>query len=220
VDALPEEPDRDSFHAVYAGITRETVSMSEGSLPEQNADLRPKAEIWNADEIRRGLVRISHEIIESNRGTKDLVIVGIRRLGVPLAERIAKIIEEIEGVKVPLGTLDITLYRDDLSHGGYQQPVVQPTSLPFAIDDKVIVLVDDVLYTGRTVRAALDALIDYGRPKAIRLAVLLDRGHRELPIRADFVGKNVPTSHRENVKVQLMEEDGVDKVLIVEAAEE
>lgn len=194
--------------------------MPEGPLPEQDADLRPKAEIWNAEEIRRGLVRISHEIIESNRGTKNLVLVGIRRLGVPLAERIAKIIEEIEGVKVPLGTLDITLYRDDLSHGGYQQPVVQPTSLPFAIDDKVIVLVDDVLYTGRTVRAALDALIDYGRPKAIRLAVLLDRGHRELPIRADFVGKNVPTSHRENVKVQLMEEDGVDKVLIVEAAEE
>jgi pyrimidine operon attenuation protein/uracil phosphoribosyltransferase len=194
--------------------------MPEGPLPEQGADLRPKAEIWNAEEIRRGLVRISHEIIESNRGTKNLVLVGIRRLGVPLAERIAKIIEEIEGVKVPLGTLDITLYRDDLSHGGYQQPVVQPTSLPFAIDDKVIVLVDDVLYTGRTVRAALDALIDYGRPKAIRLAVLLDRGHRELPIRADFVGKNVPTSHRENVKVQLMEEDGVDKVLIVEATEE
>jgi pyrimidine operon attenuation protein/uracil phosphoribosyltransferase len=190
--------------------------MSGEPSQDQELDLRAKAEIWTADEIRRALVRISHEIIESNRGTKDLVLVGIRRRGVPLATRIARIIEEIEGTKVPLGTLDITLYRDDLSRIGYH-PVVRPTDLPFAIDDRVIILIDDVLYTGRTVRAALDALVDYGRPRIIRLAVLLDRGHRELPIRADFVGKNLPTSHKEIVKVLLEEEDGRDKVLIVQA---
>jgi pyrimidine operon attenuation protein/uracil phosphoribosyltransferase len=178
--------------------------------------LRPKAEILNAEEIRRSLVRIAHEIIEANRGTQGLALVGILRRGVPLARRIQRILKEIEGTEVPLGTLDITLYRDDLSRIA-PHPVVRPTELPFAVDDKVIVLVDDVLYTGRTVRAALDALMDYGRPRAIRLAVLVDRGHRELPIRADFVGKNVPTSHREVVKVMLAEEDGVDRVLIAEA---
>jgi pyrimidine operon attenuation protein/uracil phosphoribosyltransferase len=190
--------------------------MSVESSPNPDQDLRPKAEILNADEIRRGLVRISHEIIESNRGTADLLLVGIRRRGVPLAERIQSIIGEIEGTKVPLGLLDITMYRDDLSRIGYH-PVVRPTELPFSLDDKVIVLVDDVLYTGRTVRAALDALVDYGRPRIIRLAVLVDRGHRELPIRADFVGKNVPTSRKEVVRVELQETDGEDRVLIIEA---
>ncbi|MBD3337220.1 MAG: bifunctional pyr operon transcriptional regulator/uracil phosphoribosyltransferase PyrR, partial [Candidatus Eisenbacteria bacterium] len=171
--------------------------------------MRPKAEILNAEEIRRALVRISHEIIEANRGTRRLALVGIRRRGVPLAVRIQRIIQEIEGTEVPLGMLDITLYRDDLSLIA-AHPVVRTTELSFPIGGKVIILVDDVLYTGRTVRAALDALMDYGRPEAIRLAVLVDRGHRELPIRADFVGKNVPTSHREAVQVDLQEEDGRD----------
>jgi pyrimidine operon attenuation protein/uracil phosphoribosyltransferase len=177
--------------------------------------LRPKAEILDADEIRRALVRIAHEIIEANRGVDGLAMVGIRRRGVPLAERIRDIIREIEGVELPLGVLDITLYRDDLSLIA-SHPVVRPTDLPFSLDGKVIILVDDVLFTGRTVRAALDALVDYGRPEVIRLAVLVDRGHRELPIRADFVGKNVPTSRKENVKVQLVEDDGADRVVIVE----
>ncbi|MBU1700472.1 MAG: bifunctional pyr operon transcriptional regulator/uracil phosphoribosyltransferase PyrR [Candidatus Eisenbacteria bacterium] len=178
--------------------------------------MRSKAEILNREEIRRALIRISHEIIEANRGTQGLALVGIRRRGVPLAERIRRIIQEIEGADVPLGIVDITLYRDDLSRIA-AQPVVRTSELPFQVDDKVIILVDDVLYTGRTVRAALDALMDYGRPEAIRLAVLIDRGHRELPIRADFVGKNVPTSRRENVSVQLMEDDGEDGVHIIEA---
>jgi len=177
--------------------------------------LRPKAEILDADEIRRALVRIAHEIIEANRGVDGLAMVGIRRRGVPLAERIRDIIREIEGVELPLGVLDITLYRDDLSLIA-SHPVVRPTDLPFSLDGKVIILVDDVLFTGRTVRAALDALVDYGRPEVIRLAVLVDRGHRELPIRADFVGKNVPTSRKENVKVQLVDDDGADRVVIVE----
>jgi pyrimidine operon attenuation protein/uracil phosphoribosyltransferase len=138
---------------------------------------------------------------------------------VPLAERIQRIIREIEGVDLPLGIVDITLYRDDLSRIA-AHPVVRTSELPFQVDDKVIILVDDVLYTGRTVRAALDALMDYGRPQAIRLAVLVDRGHRELPIRADFVGKNVPTSHRENVSVQLQEDDGIDGVHIIEAPDD
>ena len=195
--------------------------MSDQQTPEGNGPngmpLRSKAEILNRDEMRRALIRISHEIIEANRGTTGLALVGIRRRGVPLAERIQRIIKEIEGVDVPLGIVDITLYRDDLSRIA-AHPVVRTSELPFQVDDKVIILVDDVLYTGRTVRAALDALMDYGRPEAIRLAVLVDRGHRELPIRADFVGKNVPTSHRENVSVQLMEDDGVDGVHIIDAS--
>lgn len=188
----------------------------QGEGGKNGAPLRSKAEILNREEIRRALIRISHEIIEANRGTQGLALVGIRRRGVPLAERIRRIIQEIEGADVPLGIVDITLYRDDLSRIA-AQPVVRTSELPFQVDDKVIILVDDVLYTGRTVRAALDALMDYGRPEAIRLAVLIDRGHRELPIRADFVGKNVPTSRRENVSVQLMEDDGEDGVHIIEA---
>ena len=155
--------------------------------------LTDKTVIMDSEGIRRALTRISHEIVERNKGVDNIVIVGIRTRGVPIAERIAANIEHIEGKKPPVGVLDITLYRDDLSSLSYQ-PIVHQTELPVDITGKTIVLVDDVLYTGRTIRAALDAIIDMGRPKAIQLAVLVDRGHRELPIRADFVGKNVPTS--------------------------
>jgi len=165
--------------------------------------------------IRRALTRIAHEILEKNAGTEDLVLIGIRRRGVPLASRLAEKIKEIEGTSIPLGILDITLYRDDLSQLDYH-PQVRKTEVPFSITDKKVVMVDDVLYTGRTVRAAMDALMDLGRPKLIQLAVLIDRGHRELPIRADFVGKNVPTSRKEVIKVSLIEIDGEDKVTIVE----
>jgi len=174
-----------------------------------------KAYIVNVDEMRRAIVRISHEIVERNRGIEDVVLVGIRRRGVPIAERIQKNIREFEGAEVQLGILDITFYRDDLQKVA-QQPVARTTELPFDIDDKVVVLIDDVLFTGRTVRAALDALIDFGRPRAIQLAVLVDRGHRELPVRADFVGKNVPTSRREVVHVHMLETDGEDGVHIDE----
>lgn len=177
--------------------------------------LLEKTLILDADGMRRAISRIAHEIIEKNKGVENLVLVGIRRRGVPLAERLAKRIKEIENREVPMGVLDITLYRDDLTTVTHQ-PVLHKTDIPFAIEGKIVVLTDDVLYTGRTIRAALDALIDLGRPKAIQLAVLVDRGHRELPIRADYVGKNVPTSGREIVSVHLNEVDGEDKVTIRE----
>ncbi len=161
------------------------------------------------------ILRIAHEIVERNKGTQNLALIGIRRRGVPLAERIREAIKGIEGVLVPLGVLDITLYRDDLRMIS-PQPLVRSTELPFEVEDRVLVLVDDVLFTGRTVRAALEALMHYGRPRAIQLAVLVDRGHRELPVRADYVGKNVPTSHRENVMVHLSETDGDDVIFIEE----
>lgn len=177
---------------------------------------RTKAVIMNEDRMRRTLTRIAHEIIERNKGVKDLVMVGIRTRGIPLAERIARGIEQIEGVAVPIGILDITLYRDDLAKKSLQ-PQVHSTRIPFNLNGKHVVLVDDVLYTGRTVRAAMDALIDLGRPRTIQLAVLIDRGHRELPIRADYVGKNVPTSsEREQVSVRLREVDQIDEVVIEE----
>lgn len=168
--------------------------------------------------IRRALTRISHEIIERNKGVSDLAMVGIRRRGGPLAERIAQKIKEIEGVEILVGVLDITLYRDDLTTLA-SQPMVHRTEVPFDVTGKVIVLTDDVLYTGRTVRAALDALIDLGRPKCIQLAVLIDRGHRELPIKADYVGKNVPTSRKEIITVRMKEIDGKDEVVIEEIVE-
>lgn len=176
---------------------------------------KPKSRIMDADGIRRAITRISHEIVEKNKGTKDLVLIGIRTRGVPLAERIQRKIAEFENVTLPLGLLDITLYRDDLSMIDVQ-PVVYETRVPFSIEGKIVILVDDVLYTGRTARAALDALIDLGRPRRIQLAVLIDRGHRELPIRADYVGKNVPTSKREIVSVCLEETDGSEEVLLLE----
>ena len=170
-------------------------------------------QIMTADEIRRATIRMSHEIVEKQAGTDGLVLIGIQRRGVPLARRIAAGIREHEGVEVPVGALDITFYRDDLSLIA-QQPVVKGTELPVDLNGSTVVLVDDVLYTGRTIRAAMDALVDFGRPQAIRLAVLVDRGHRELPIRADHVGKNVPTSREEIVRVHLEETDGEDGVEI------
>lgn len=163
--------------------------------------------------LRRAIIRIAHEIVEHNQGVAELVLVGIRRRGVPLARRLKEHIREIEGQEVPLGILDITLYRDDLT-SKLEQPLVRRTEVPFSVTGRTVVLVDDVLYTGRTVRAALDALMDLGRPQNIQLAVLVDRGHRELPVRADFVGKNVPTSRREIVNVRLDEIDGEDAVAI------
>jgi len=177
--------------------------------------LRDKNVIMDEMGIKRALTRIAHEIIERNKGIEDVAVVGIRRRGGPLAQRLAARIGEIEGVSVPVGILDITLYRDDLTTLA-SQPLVHRTEVNFDINGLTIVLVDDVLYTGRTVRAALDALIDLGRPKSIQLAVLIDRGHRELPIKADFIGKNVPTSHLEEIAVRVKEIDSKDEVVIQE----
>lgn len=171
--------------------------------------LTPK--IMDEQDIARALTRIAHEILERNRGSSDLVVVGIKTRGAPLAQRISTNIRKIEGREVPVGSLDITLYRDDLFT---RQPVVRKTEIPFDLTNKQIILVDDVLFTGRTIRAALEALIDFGRPDSIQLAVLIDRGHRELPIRPDFVGKNVPTSKSERVVVKLKETDGEDCVTL------
>jgi pyrimidine operon attenuation protein/uracil phosphoribosyltransferase len=172
----------------------------------------------DAERMARTLVRIAHEIVERNRGIEELALVGIRTRGVPIARRIARAIGDINGHQLPTGALDITLYRDDLMrHAVGPQPLVRRTEIPFSIDDKRILLVDDVLYTGRTIRAALDALIDFGRPKAIQLVVLVDRGHRELPIKADYVGKNLPTSLSQSVQVHLSEVDGRDEVEIQES---
>ena len=177
--------------------------------------MREKAQIMTEDEIRRALVRISHEIVERNKGVDDLVIIGVARRGDHLGRRIAKIIEEIESAKVPVGTIDISLYRDDVNLFD-RKPTASKTDIPFAIDDKRVILVDDVLHKGRSARAALDGLMDFGRPAAIQLAVLIDRGHRELPIAADYVGKNIPTARREWIQVALQEQDGFDKVSITE----
>lgn len=174
-----------------------------------------KAKLLDENGIRRTLVRLSHEIIEKNKGVEDIALVGIKTRGVPIAKRIGEFIKQFEGVDVPVGMLDITLYRDDLSEK-YSDAKFNNSEINFDLKNKKIILVDDVLYTGRTVRAALDALIDIGRPKAIQLAVLVDRGHRELPIRADYVGKNVPTSLSEIVHVHLKEIDGEDLVIIAE----
>jgi pyrimidine operon attenuation protein / uracil phosphoribosyltransferase len=169
--------------------------------------------VMDADRMGRTLARIAHEILERNRGMDTVALVGIRARGVPLAARLGAEIEKLAGVKVPIGALDITLYRDDLMRTSVgPQPVIRRTEIPFSIDGRHILLVDDVLYTGRTIRAALDALIDFGRPSAIQLVVLVDRGHRELPIRADYVGRNIPTSRQQSVQVRLTETDGRDEV--------
>ena len=171
------------------------------------------AVVMDADRVSRSLTRIAHEILERNRGVEDLALVGIRARGVPIAARIAQALHQLTNVHVPTGALDITLYRDDLMrHAVGPQPVIRRTEIPFSIDDRLILLVDDVLYTGRTIRAALDALIDFGRPRAIQLVALVDRGHRELPIRADYVGRNIPTSRQQSVQVRLQEIDGHDQV--------
>lgn len=177
--------------------------------------LKEKSQILDKEGIKRALVRIAHEIVEKNKTTQDLVIIGIRNRGAHLAKRIADYIKEIEGADIPVGTLDITLYRDDLTQIA-TQPVVRETEVNFDIEAKVIILVDDVLFTGRTIRCALDELIDFGRPKNIQLAVLIDRGHRELPIRSDYTGKNVPTSVKEVVEVFLEESDKREEVVICE----
>ncbi len=171
--------------------------------------------VMDAERITRALTRISHEILEHNRGLANVSLVGVRSRGVPIAQRIAADIKGITGDELAVGALDITLYRDDLMGASVGiTPMVRKTEIPFSIDGRTIVLVDDVLYTGRTTRAALDALTDFGRPKSIQLVVLVDRGHRELPIKADYVGKNVPTSRQESVQVKLRELDGVDEVLL------
>jgi pyrimidine operon attenuation protein/uracil phosphoribosyltransferase len=177
--------------------------------------MREKAQILDKDTISRSLMRIAHEILEKNKGIENLCLVGIRNRGVYLAKRLANYIRQIENASPLVGVLDITLYRDDLTLIA-NQPVVHKTEIDFDIEDKNVVLVDDVLYTGRTIRAALDALVDLGRPKTIQLAVLIDRGHRELPVRPDFVGKNIPTAKNETIEVRLEESDGKDEVVIVE----
>jgi pyrimidine operon attenuation protein / uracil phosphoribosyltransferase len=181
------------------------------------ARFREKAQVLDEAALDRALTRIAHEILERNGGAKDLTFVGLRTRGVTLAQRLVAKIAHIDGAGLPVGTLDITLYRDDLAVRGV--PVIRGTDIPFPIKDRVVVLVDDVLFTGRTIRAALDALIDLGRPRSIQLAIIVDRGHRELPIRPDYVGKNLPTSRRESVAVRLKEHDGEDRVVIEEPEE-
>lgn len=177
------------------------------------------SQVMDASRIERTLARIAHEILERNRDLADVALVGIRTRGVVIAERIAAVLKEAGGVTMPVGSLDITLYRDDyMRHPVGPQPVVRSTDIRFSVEGCRILLVDDVLYTGRTIRAALDAIIDYGRPKSIQLIVLVDRGHRELPIKADYVGKNLPTSPTESVQVRLLEIDGRDEVVLEEGA--
>jgi len=175
----------------------------------------PEKILLTSREIERALARIAHEIVEKNKGAEGVVLVGMRTRGVPLAKRIAEIIEGFEGIPIPVGALDIGLYRDDISPSELTPANQSHTDIPISITDRQVILVDDVLYTGRSIRAAMDALIDLGRPKDIQLAVLIDRGHRELPIRADYVGKNIPSSKDEEIQVQLAEVDGFDKVVIV-----
>lgn len=171
-------------------------------------------QVMDAKSIQRALIRIAHEIVEKNKGAENMAVIGIQNRGGPLAERVARLIEEIEKVEIPVGMMDITLYRDDIQTK-LEQPLVQKTDILFDVVDKIIILVDDVLFTGRTVRAALDQIIDFGRPRSIQLAVLVDRGHRELPIRADYVGKNIPTAQDDRVKVKIEEVDGEDSVSII-----
>jgi pyrimidine operon attenuation protein/uracil phosphoribosyltransferase len=191
-----------------------TVDMTASAAPK----LREKGRLMSASEIERTLVRLAHEIVERNEGAANLGLVGIKRRGVPLAQRLAKMIEKIEKQPVDVGTLDISFYRDDLSTSG-PRPTVVKGELGFDVNGRDIILMDDVLYTGRTIRAALDALFDHGRPKSVQLLVLIDRGHRELPIQATFTGRMVPTSRREIIEVKLNEVDGQEQVLLVELAD-
>ena len=179
----------------------------------------PGKVLLQAEEIRRALLRIAHEIVEHNRGAENIVLVGIQARGAPLARRLAGSIEALESTVVPVGRLDITLYRDDLEREHFR-PNVRETQIPVDLTEKHVILVDDVLYTGRTIRAAMDAVMDYGRPRTIQLAVLIDRGHRELPIRADYVGKNVPTSRAEEIELHLLETDGKDEIILAPTPQE
>lgn len=190
--------------------------MAEETLKSQREIGPDWVQVMDSEQVRRSITRIAHEILERNRGAGKIALVGIRTRGEYLAQRIAKQIQEIEGQSIPMGVVDITLYRDDIAHSA-EQPLVRGTDLPFNIDKVVVILIDDVLYTGRTVRAALDAIIDFGRPLAVQLAALCDRGHRELPIRADYVGKSLPTAKNELVEVCLVERDGFDAVYIRES---
>ena len=194
------------------------LGKQEELFSQRKGKIHKMVRLMNEEDIRRALLRLSHQVLEKGVEVADLIIVGIQRRGVPLAKRMSKMIEELKGKKPGTGILDITLYRDDLTQIAYQ-PVVRSTHIPFSIDNKRVVLIDDVLYTGRTVRAAIDVLIDFGRPQKIELAVLVDRGHRELPIRADYVGKNVPTSSEERVEVKVREIDGRDEVLLLKKSE-
>ncbi len=189
-------------------------------LPAQAGGfLLAKKIIMTPEDIRRTLARIAHEILERNKAIEHVILIGMHTRGVPLAKRLVANIEAYEGVEIPVGTLDISLYRDDLSSSNLQ-PIVKHTDIPTSINGKSIVLVDDVLYTGRSIRAAMDALIDLGRPQSIQLAVFVDRGHREMPIRADYVGKNIPSSRDEEIRVQLVETDGIDEVAIISLADD
>ena len=187
------------------------------SEPDSNTNLRVKGRLMSASEIERTLVRLAHEIVEKSEGSEDLALVGIKRRGVPLAQRLGKLISTIEKRPVDTGVLDIQFYRDDLSTAGVR-PVVTPGAIGIDVEGRDVVICDDVLYTGRTIRAALDALFDHGRPRRVQLAVLIDRGHRELPIEATYVGKHVPTSSREIIEVKLQEVDQTEQVLLVERA--
>jgi len=201
-------------NGLEGGILFKYANTSATERKFKGMNTQEKIVVMGENEIKRTLVRIAHEIVEKNKGVNNLALIGIRTRGVFLAKRCAQEIFKIEKKEIPVGTLDITLYRDDLSIVA-RQPLVLNTEIPFDVSQKKIVLVDDVLYTGRTIRAAMDAMVDLGRPQVIQLAVLIDRGHREFPIRADFIGKNIPTSKKEIVKVKLREVDGEDKVGIV-----
>jgi pyrimidine operon attenuation protein/uracil phosphoribosyltransferase len=203
---MPASVIRSAGFLYFSGVSLKEV---------ESLRLETKKKLMDETAIKRAITRIAHEIIESNKGVENVALIGIRRRGGPLAQRLAEQIEEIEGIKVPVGILDITLYRDDLTTLA-SQPQLHRTEVFFDINDLNVVLVDDVLYTGRTIRAALDALIDIGRPRCIQLAVLVDRGHRELPIKADYVGKNIPTSLKEVIAVLVNEIDGVEEVVIQE----
>jgi pyrimidine operon attenuation protein/uracil phosphoribosyltransferase len=191
------------------------ISATESTQPTSNPRLREKSRLMSASEIERTLVRLAHEIVERNNGCANLGLIGIKRRGVPLAQRLAKLIETIEKTPVDTGVLDISFYRDDLSTAG-PRPIVEKGDIGFDVNGRDIILTDDVLYTGRTIRAALDALFDQGRPRSVQLLVLIDRGHRELPIEARFIGRIVPTSHREIIEVKLREIDNDEQVILVE----
>ena len=203
---MPASVIRSAGFLYFSGVSLKEV---------ESLRLETKKKLMDETAIKRAITRIAHEIVESNKGVENVALIGIRRRGGPLAQRLAEQIEEIEGIKVPVGILDITLYRDDLTTLA-SQPQLHRTEVFFDINDLNVVLVDDVLYTGRTIRAALDALIDIGRPRCIQLAVLVDRGHRELPIKADYVGKNIPTSLKEVIAVLVNEIDGAEEVVIQE----